>query len=219
MRLVVLVQSCDTNFKNIKMLVFDMDGTLASTTNTELNLFVKLFGKNKNYYKNHFGPPTDKIIYDALNLKNKKESIDLAEKYHKEYIKILNKKIWINKKTIDTIKLLRGYFILGIITSANTISMKKTLKENRKYFDFILCSEDYKKHKPQAESLLKIMKKYKIKNSEIIYIGDNINDIKFGKNAKTKTIGKIDVLYNKKDLEKYNPDKIIKNISELKCLI
>ena len=52
------MQSLDTkkiNFlkNNTKMIIFDMDGTIANTTNLELDCFVELFGKTRNFYKKY----------------------------------------------------------------------------------------------------------------------------------------------------------------------
>ena len=135
------------------------------------------------------------------------------------YILAVRNKNVINKETIETLKILNKKYLMGIITSGEKQIANATLKKHDKLFDFILTAEDYSKPKPNPLSLLKIMKKYKLKGNNVIFVGDNVKDIIFGKNAKTKTIGKIDVLFNKKQLQKYKPDAIIKNISDLKCLI
>jgi HAD superfamily hydrolase (TIGR01549 family) len=131
----------------------------------------------------------------------------------------LKKRNWLFKDAKETLKILKEKYILGIITSSVRRTAIITLKDIYPLFDFVLCAKEYKEHKPNPESLNKVIKEYDLKINEIIYVGDNKNDIIFGKNAKVKTIGKEDILYSKKDLEKYNPDLVIKNLSELKCLL
>jgi len=217
------VQSLDTKIKylkkNTKAIIFDLDGTIANTTDLELDCFVKLFGKNKNYYKKLFGPPSTVIIKKLKPNFTEKQIRIFNHLWEILYTRELKKHIWINKKTIITLKELKKKYIVGIITSSIRKTAIITLRDYYNVFDFIFCAEKQRKHKPDPDSLNLIMKQYNLKPSEVVYVGDNINDILFGKNAKTKTIGKIDVLYNKKQLQKYNPNLIIKNIEELECLL
>lgn len=205
--------------QNTKMLVFDMDGTIADTTDLELKLFVKFFGKNKNYYKKLFGPPSKEIIEKLKpNWLNKKILL-YDHLWESEYLDELKKKSFLFKDAKKILMELKTKYKLGIITSSTRRTALITLKDIYPLFDFVLCAKEYLKHKPDPESLNLIIKKYDLKSNNIIYVGDNINDIIFGKNAKTKTIGKIDVLYSKKDLEKYNPDLVITDLCDLKCLL
>jgi len=196
-----------------------MDGTIADTTILELECFADLFGKDKNYYKKYFGPPSTTIIKELKPNLTERQIKIFDHLWSILYAKELKKKKWIDKKTIDTLKELKKKYILGIITSSVRKTAIITLRDCYGVFDFIFCAEKQRKHKPDPDSLNLIMKQYHLKPNEVIYVGDNINDIIFGKNAKTKTIGKIDVLYDKKQLQKYNPDLIIKNIEELRCLL
>lgn len=204
---------------NTKMIVFDMDGTIADTTDLELKLFAKIFGKNKNYYKKYFGPPSKEIIQKLKpNWLNKRVLLyDLL--WETEYLYELKKRKWLFKDAKETLGALKQKYQIGIITSSVRRTAIITLKDIFPLFDFVLCAKEYNKHKPNPESLNLIMKKYNLKPNEIIYIGDNINDIIFGKKAKTKTIGKVDLLYSKIDLKKQDPDLVINNLSDLKCLL
>lgn len=205
--------------KNLKAIIFDMDGTIALTTDLELNCFVKLFGKNKKFYKKYFGPPSDKIISELRPNFSFKQVRIFNHLWELLYTRKLKKNLWISKKTINILKELKKKYILGIITSSVRKTAIITLRDCYSVFDFLFCAEQQTKHKPNPDSLNKIMSQYKLKPKNVVYIGDNINDILFGKNAKTKTIGKIDILYNKKQLQKCNPDLIITDLSELECLL
>lgn len=225
MLLVVLVQSCVTNKeliklkKETKLIVFDLDGTISNVTKIQLETWQKLLGKTKSYYKRFMGPPKSVMLKNMNQNYTSSQIKNICKNWDVMYIaKVRNKNV-ISKKTVETLKLLNKKYFIGIITSGEKQIADAALKKHNKLFNFILTAEDYSKPKPNPLSLLKVMKKYKLNGNEVIFVGDNINDILFGKNAKTKTIGKIDLLYNKKQLLKYKPDAIIKNISDLKCLI
>lgn len=200
------------------MIVFDLDGTIADVTDIQLTIFSKLFGKTKEFYKPFFGPPKPIMIKQIYPNYNILQIQLICKKWNLMFKKSIRKQKVICRETVEIIKELKKKYKLGIITSSEKGVALSTMKEIFFLFDFVLTSKDYKEPKPNPESLFKIIKKYRIKPKNIIYVGDNKNDIIFGKNAGTKTIGKEDVLYTKKQLEKYKPNAIITKISDLKCL-
>lgn len=212
------MQSLDTKFKNIKLIIFDLDGTIANTNNLILNTFEKVLKVNKTKIINNMGPPSKKMIKNIFETISDKKILFLNNCWEREYKIQLCKENLLNKNTILTLKELRKKYCLGIITSSSKKITILTLKENYCLFDFIICAEDYIENKPNPKALLDILKTNKLKPENVVYVGDNIIDIKFGKNAKIKTIGKVDVLYSEKKLKKENPDYIIKKIEDLKCL-
>ena len=75
-------------------------------------------------------------------------------------------------------------FIIGIITSKNKIRVNKILKKLKIKFDFIYTPDDLKRGKPHPDAIIEIKKKFNVKSSEIIYLGDTKYDLKFSKNSK-----------------------------------
>ncbi len=205
--------------KETKLMVFDLDGTISNVTKIQLETWQKILGKTKSYYKKFMGPPKPIMLKNMNSHYTNFQIKKICKNWDVMYINRVKNKNVISKETLETLKLLKKKYLIGIITSGEKQIANAALKKHNKLFNFILTAEDYSKPKPNPLSLLKVMKRYKLNGNEVIFVGDNINDIMFGKNAKTKTIGKIDVLYNKKQLKKYKPNAIIKNISDLKCLI
>ncbi|MDD4983253.1 MAG: HAD-IIIA family hydrolase [Candidatus ainarchaeum sp.] len=208
-------------FSDIKLIAFDFDGTIAKTTKYAKTFFEKYVGQEIDA-KKYFGPPTKVVIANLIKDYKLKISLeDFYKSWNKNYISFVSKKKIITKSTINAIKKLkRDGYILVIITSSSRKKLNILLsKEIEKNLDLIVGSEDYKKGKPNPESLLKLMKKYKIKKSECVYIGDNIVDIYFAKNAGIRGIGKIDFLYGKAELEKAGATATIKTIKDLLKLL
>ena len=60
----------------------------------------------------------------------------------------------------------------------------KILKKLKIKFYFIFTPDDLKKGKPYSEAIFNVKKKFNVKSSEIIYLGDTEHDLKFSKNSK-----------------------------------
>jgi|SRR3989344_8322766 len=188
-----------------KIILFDFDGTIANTIDIGIPLYNKLARK-----------------YNLLEIKNKYElrnfSIREFIKNHKisklkilfhfnEFLKLLNKnieKIKIYNNMDLVIKELNKKYKLGILSANSKENIKKILKNNNLdyCFDFI---EDYSFLFGKSKAIKKIIKKYKIKKQDLIYIADDASDI-----TETKKAG-IDIIsvvwgFNKKEtLEKKKP--------------
>ncbi|HEY8348517.1 MAG TPA: HAD family hydrolase [Clostridiales bacterium] len=73
----------------------------------------------------------------------------------------------------------------GIVTSRNRdeVANDTTLSSVMKYFSLIVTAEDTKKHKPEAEPVLKLMELAGVVPAGVIYIGDTYFDYMCAKNA------------------------------------
>jgi phosphoglycolate phosphatase len=169
-----------------KLIIFDLDGVLInSLKNMELSLKQtnKKLGLNLNFseYKQFLGLPFEKI----MNKIGIKKQINIIKKNYIFYSnKNLNKLI-ITKKNIKDLKSLKKNYICTVFTSKDKYRTNKILKKY-KLFDYILTSDDVKKGKPNSEGVLKILKKFKIRKKNSIYVGDSIYDYKCSVNASIK---------------------------------
>jgi phosphoglycolate phosphatase-like HAD superfamily hydrolase len=64
-----------------------------------------------------------------------------------------------------------------------------------------------------------MIKKLKLKKSQVIYVGDHIHDILEANKAKVRIVSVTTGVYSKQDLAKYKPYKIISNLNELMEII
>ncbi len=202
-------------YSNIKAVLFDMDGTLTSSQDTIIKSYnIALDNKVKNV-QSYFGPS----IHDMAKKFKQEGYIDDAEKFVSKWISIYkelasNQKL-IDINTVNTIKYLKEKYIVGVITSSDKECSDATLGNYKKLFNFVVNTYPEYKSKPDPEALKHILKEYRLDPKEVVYVGDSIFDIKFAKNAKTNSIGKIDKLYTKEELLKEKPDYIINKISDL----
>jgi len=84
-----------------------------------------------------------------------------------------------------------------------------------KYFDYVLCADKLNAGKPHPEILIKILRKFKIKNTEAVFVGDMVIDSQTGRRAGIPTIIVTTGSSSLSQIKKEKPCLIIKKISEL----
>lgn len=84
-----------------------------------------------------------------------------------------------------------------------------------KYFDYVLCADKLTAGKPHPEILIKILRKFKIKNTEAVYAGDMVIDAQAGRRAGIKTIIVTTGSSSLAQIKQEKPCLIIRKISEL----
>lgn len=77
---------------------------------------------------------------------------------------------------------LKGHYILAIVTNDNHNIAYATLEKSEilSYFDFIACADDYGA-KPNSTALHELAREFDIGLHEMIYVGDSVVDVEFGK--------------------------------------
>ncbi len=178
----------ESYWENVKLVIFDFDGTLGDTLNFHVKTFKEACEK--------LGIEIDEKIIEKFNaLKGKRfEEIikEILRELNEEEIKRLNEIKWeISEKYMNEIK--PNERILGLIKSAPpeiefsifSSSPKKFVAKAlemfgiREKFKVIIGKDDVKNGKPHPEGIFKILGKTGIKKENIVYIGDS----KFDKEA------------------------------------
>jgi len=105
---------------------------------------------------------------------------------------------------------------LGIATNKSRIALENGLAKHdlKNYFDITLTTDEIEP-KPSPEMALIAIKTFNVDRKHTVIIGDTINDIGLGVNAKIMSIG-VGWGYNKKEvLLSSGANKIVNNSSEL----
>lgn len=180
----------------VKLLIFDMDGTLIDTDEVLFQTWKELFllYKPKDYVidrefvRSFSGPPVEESIAKAFPEKDPQFILSeyrmRTKKYYDLYLKMFPFELEVLKKLKD-----EGY-IFAIATSKNREMAIKTLKKYNidNYFSYILTSSDNFKTKPDPEMIDYIISKTNICKSETVMIGDTKYDFLAAQNAKIKCI-------------------------------
>lgn len=85
----------------------------------------------------------------------------------------------------------------------------------KKYFDYVLCADKLRSGKPNPEIINKIMRKIKVCPFETIYVGDMPLDAQAGKRAGVRTIIVTSGSSTKKEIEIEKPAIILKKAADL----
>lgn len=209
--------------KNLKALLFDIDGTILDTREfivqaTEHALsFHGHAVPEKSQISKMVGKPFNEFYYRLTGL----TAVEHLQKTHREYqLKNLHlSKIFPKAKETLFILRERGY-ALAAVTTRSKITSLDTLRQAGiiDYFDVIISKEDVTAEKPHPAPLLKALELLREIPERAVMIGDSDVDIEAGKNAGTKTI-RVTYGFNTDRLHETHPDHIVHNIQELLLLL
>lgn len=205
--------------KDIKAILFDLDGTLLDTTEFIYQAFEHALANHKydvsrHLISKHSGKPIHEMYEELTNSHEHTES--LIEK-HKEF-QLNNMHLAdIFPGAIDTLKVLRekGYKI-GAVTTRFRVSAETTLRQAGMYdlFDVVVCGDDARAFKPDPAPLLLALDTLKEKPEHAVMVGDSYIDVLAGKNTGTKTVRAV-YGFNQELIHEPEPDYFLEDIRDI----
>lgn len=161
-----------------------------------------------------YGTPLKNMVKKFWPKANQKKFEELSIK------KIKKLRIKEIKGAKNIIKMVKKNYKIGLLTSKRRVLMNLNLKQSnlsKSLFEFAYAKEDVKYHKPDPRVFLKPLKKLKLSNSEVLFIGDSIYDCIAAKKAKINFIAVLTGHYSKKEFKKYGVENnnILKSINQL----
>ncbi len=178
----------------MRVILFDLDGTLIDSTEAILEGFRVTFEKfGKNYpgdkeVKKLIGLPLD-IMFENLGVK---ENVwDFVMTYKKHYRKISKQKTFLLPFAKEALKEASTFARLGIVTT-KTGEYSKELLEHfgiLNYFEVLIGREDVENPKPHPEPILKALHKMKASKEAAWMIGDTCLDMVSAKEAGINYVG------------------------------
>ena len=208
-------------YKNIKLLIFDFDGTLANTIPHIVNCILKCIEKFnlKKLSREDVLKYNGAVLADALKgLGATEEQLPEIKKYYTDIFMedITDIYLYDNvKSTLENLKE-KGYILtLASNRGRNTMIPLLEFLEIEDLFERIICESDVERKKPEPEMVEILLKETECTPEETLVIGDTQFDIIMGKNANSKTcLISYDGNIDEKTMN-LHPDKIIYNLSEL----
>ncbi len=210
------------NYSTIKLIVFDLDGTLINSYKTIFKTTLKtlqilnipgIINENDFYgmMGHHFID-----IFRELNIpvNDFDEFIDI---YKNHYFDFINESTFYPGllKTLE--KLMKDGIKISLLTTKGQEQADKIINyfELKKFFTYIMGRRDGIADKPSADPLLHICNEVSVLPAETLMVGDTEIDIKCGKNAGTKTCGVLYGYRTGESLSKANPNCLISRIDEI----
>ena len=191
------------------IILFDLDGTLIDSTEAILESFHNSFDVHK--FTNPkdaeiealIGYPLD-IMFNELGV-GEDRVWDFVATYKEHYRKISTQKTYLIQNAKESVIEASKFATLGIVTT-KTGKYSKVLMEYfdlMKYFEVLIEREDVTLPKPDAEPILKALKKLDINSEDIWMIGDTKLDLLCATAANVNSIGVLSGYGNKESLQKY----------------
>jgi phosphoglycolate phosphatase len=199
-----------------KIIIFDFDGVIIDS---KKNMFLSWSAVKKKLstkisfkkYFNNIGIPFEKIL---RKIKFNKSFLEAKKIYEKTSEQNFGK-IYLFEDVKKIINLLFKKYTLCLVTSKSKKRTVKILKKFKilKNFKHIYCPEDRFPPKPNPRVVKYLKKKYKLKNSQILIVGDTNHDKNFAKKAN------VDFLYASYGYGKLKSKYKIKSFKEIIFLI
>ncbi|MFA5059512.1 MAG: HAD family hydrolase [Candidatus Omnitrophota bacterium] len=211
--------------KDIKLVIFDLDGTLVDAYPAIVRSF--------NLTMRKLNLPTQKstVIHRAVGWGDKNllkpfvgdKNISMALRiYRKDHKTSLRQKTKFLPHAKDLLAYLKKKKYRLAIASNRPTKFTHIILEHLKvkdWFDYILCGDKMKRSKPHPDILLKTLNRFSLRPQEAVYVGDMTVDVLAGKRAKIKTIAVATGSNTKKELQKLKPFRLIDHVGELKKIL
>jgi len=206
--------------KKFDGIIFDIDGTLASTNeliHASFNHVAERYlGKSYTWEGIHslFGPTEDVILHDMMKENYEKARADYYEFYGNMHDSMAG--IYPGMKELVE-KLKAGGILLSIYTGKGRYSSEITLKKLGIFhcFDMIVTGDDIEGQKPSRDGVDLFLNEYKLDKDRVIIVGDAPADIKAARNAGIKVASVVWDSYAKEKVLSMESDYVFHTVEEL----
>jgi HAD superfamily hydrolase (TIGR01509 family) len=208
----------------VKAIFFDLDGTIVDSRKaykTAMKTALAKMGKQK-MTDAKLVTEIPKRLEQNLPIGDLIEGND-ANKFLKEYLKAYYESTATNAKPIrsisEVLERLSHKAKLALITM-RCVPKEKVIEELEKfglarYFQNVITAFDTHNPKPSPEALLKCAEQLRVEICKCAVVGDSVADIRAGKNAGAKTVAVLSGIFSRQELERENPDLVLKSVKEL----
>jgi phosphoglycolate phosphatase len=207
--------------KDIKLIIFDLDGTIVDAYPAITRSFNYTMRK-LNYplkdpltVRRAVGWGDKNLLKPFIKIKDLERALSVYRRHHKialvKHSRLFPKVKMVLRRLKD-----KGYKLAIASNRPTKFSwiLIRHLKL-KKYFSYILCGDALKHGKPHPEIINRIMRRFSLKPQQTLYVGDMAIDAQAGRRAKVKTIIVTGGSSTKREIEKERPYRILESITDL----
>ncbi len=210
----------------MKLVLFDLDGTLIASTKIILDVFELIFERyfpevelDQKTLTSFLGRTLWQTFGDYTDDQDLVE--DIIKDYRKESEILIHRDLKSYPNALETINYLKDQGLkVGVVTSKiNHVALSHMkLVGIDEAVDHLIGYDDVEKHKPNPEPLLKALAYFDVSADDAVYVGDHENDMRA---AKAAGIAACAVTYSNRlnEMLAENPAYVIDDLSNLKDLV
>lgn len=206
---------------NIKLIIFDLDGTLADAypaITQSFNYTMKKLNypaQNALVIRKAAGWGDANLLEPFVKKQDLKKALDIYRRHHKASLLKRSRLFPRAKRVLDYLKN-KGYKLAVASNRPTKFSgiLIRKLKLKR-YFGYVLCADKLRHIKPHPEILNKIIQRFAVAKKQALYVGDMTIDAQAGRRAKVNTIIVTTGSSSKKEIIKEKPCLVIRSLADL----
>lgn len=209
----------------IKLVLFDLDGTLLKSTEIIMDAFVISF---KKYFKDitlderTLTSFLGHTLFETFGLYIKEDqSMDELVSFYRQTSEVLMKDVQAYPNAKELMEILKAKGIqIGVVTSKmNHVAREHlTLIGLNAYVTHLVGYEDVKNHKPDKEPIEKGLSLYGINPDEAVYVGDHENDMVASKAAGVMSCA-VSYSHRLKEMLAVMPDYVVDDLLQIEDII
>ena len=211
--------------QNVKLIIFDLDGTLVdayAAINSSFNYVMRKLGlksRSARLIRRAVGWGDENLLKPYVGQHNLRSALSLYRRHHK-YSLLKQSRLYPQVKSLLRQLKIKGYRLAVASNRPSKFSLI-LLRHLRiiEFFDYVLCADKVKRGKPAPEILNKIIRRFAIKKSQVLYVGDMVIDAQAGRRALVKTVIVTTGSSSLSMIKKEHPFKIIPEVSLLAKMV
>lgn len=209
----------------ISTVLFDLDGTIVDTNELIITTFLHVIEKHldKPYTREQIIPYMGMTLEEQLQIfSGQAEVSHLVKEYRSFNNEHHDELVREFPHVLEVIRELHQRGIkLGVVTTKIRLTAMRALElfGLKPYMDVIITVEDVKHPKPHAEPILTAVNQLKADPDSTLMVGDSPADLKSAHAAGVRSAAVAWSLKGSEFLQKYNPDYILKDMTDLYGLV
>ena len=201
----------------IKLIIFDLDGTLIDTLSDIEHIFNYVLIQNgyeersKSFYKNNIGNGFENLLRKCLPGNFKGDFDFLANSVRERYESHLNTKTIVFDGITTVLENLKKNKIkIAVISNKlHSLAVRSVETYFNSYQIKVIGAEGGFLRKPSPDSTFHMLQHFNCHASDALFVGDSIVDIKTAQNANVSSVGVLWGNGDKEDFKKQKSDFIL----------